>query len=168
MPIVRDPITTPYSVNISWIVTNVTFGTEVYSVQYGTEMTMLPNTTEVVEGNTDTSVTNEVFSINITGLIPFTTYYYIVRVTNTLEGTNTSVMNFTTDETGKFHIFYMCVRLLCVCIAPSIAPQGFTSIDRTSTTITFQWTDLTQSEANGIIRNYTIICLQGNTPFMVS
>ena len=114
MPIVRDPITTPYSVNISWIITNVTFGTEVYSVQYGTEMTMLPSTTEVVEGNTDASVTNEVFSINITGLIPFTTYYYIVRVTNTIEGINTSVMNFTTDETGKFHINILHVRGITV------------------------------------------------------
>ena len=63
---------------------------------------------------------------------------------------------------------YMYVRLLCVCTAPSVAPQGFTSIARTSTTITFQWTDLTRSEANGIIRNYTIICIQGSTPFMVS
>ena len=100
MLMVRDPITAPYSVNISWIVKNVTFGTEVYSVQYGTEMTMLLSISEVVEGNTDTSVINEVFSVNITGLIPFTTYYYIVSATNTIGSTNTSVMNFTTGETG--------------------------------------------------------------------
>ena len=98
---VRDPITTPYSVNISWIITNITFGTETYSVQYGTKVTMLQSTSEVVEGNTNTSVDNEVFSINITGLIPFTTYYYIVRAINIIGNINTSVMNFTTDETGK-------------------------------------------------------------------
>ena len=101
VPTVRDPITTPYSVNISWIITNITFGTETYLVQYGTEVTMLLNTSEVVEGNTNTSVLNEVFSINITGLIPFTTYHYIVRAINIIGNTNTSVMNLTTDETGK-------------------------------------------------------------------
>ena len=100
MPMLRDPITASYSVNISWIIINVIFGTEVYSVQYGTEMTMLLSISEVVEGNTDTSVINEVFSVNITGLIPFTTYYYIVTATNTIGSTNTAVMNFTTDETG--------------------------------------------------------------------
>ena len=102
MPMVRDPTTAPYSVNISWIVINVTFGTEVYSVQYGTEMTMLLSISEVVEGNTDTSIINEMFSVNITGLIPFTTYYYIVTATNTIGSANTSVMNFTTDETGTY------------------------------------------------------------------
>ena len=168
MPMVRDPITAPYSVNISWIVINVTFGTEVYSVQYGTEMTMLLSFSEVVEGNTDTSVINEMFSVNITGLIPFTTYYYIVTATNTIGSANTSVVNFTTDETGIFSAYVLHAYEIIVCTAPSISPQGFTSIAITSTTITFQWTDLTRSEANGIIRNYTITYLQGSTPFMVS
>ena len=53
-------------------------------------------------------------------------------------------------------------------IAPSMAPQDFRSVDRTATSVTFQWTDLTESEANGIARNYTIICLSGNTTFLVS
>ena len=67
-----------------------------------------------------------------------------------------------------FSAYVLHVYDIIVCTAPSIAPQGFTSIARTSATITFQWTDLTRSEANGIIRNYTITCLQGSTPFMVS
>ena len=67
-----------------------------------------------------------------------------------------------------FSAYVLHVYEIIVCTAPSIAPQDFISIARTSTTITFQWTDLSQSEANGIIRNYTIICLQGNIPFMVS
>ena len=104
VPIVRDPITTPYSVNISWIVTNITFDTETYSVLYGSNMTVLLNASEVVEGNNDTSANNEVFSSNITGLIPFNTYYYIIRAINAVGSTNTSVMNFTTDETGMYVI----------------------------------------------------------------
>ena len=111
MPIVRDFITTPYSVNISWIVPSITLDTETYSVEYGTEMTMLLNTSEVVEGNTDTSVINEVFSINITGLTPFTTYSYIVRAVNTDGNTSTSIMNFTTDETGKVFLAKACCKV---------------------------------------------------------
>ena len=105
MPIVRDPITTPYSVNILWVVTNITFDPETYSVLYGSNMTMLLSASEVVEGNNDTSVINEVFSSNISGLLPFTTYYYIIRAINTVGSTNTSVMNFTTDETGTVHMY---------------------------------------------------------------
>ena len=104
MPIVRDTITTPYSVNISWIVTNITFDPETYTVLDGSNMTMLLNASEVIEGNNDTSANNEVFSSNITGLIPFTTYYYIIRTINTVGSTNTSVMNFTTEETGTVHM----------------------------------------------------------------
>ena len=100
VPIVRDVITAPYSVNISWIVTNITFDTETYTVLYGSNMTMLLSASEAIEGNNDTSAINEVFSSNITGLIPFTTYYYIIRAINAVGSTNTSVMNFTTDETG--------------------------------------------------------------------
>ena len=100
VPIVRDLITAPYSVNISWIVTNITFDTETYLVLYGSNMTMLLNASEEIEGNNDTSANNEVFSSNITELMPFTTYYYIIRAINTAGSTNTSVMNFTTDETG--------------------------------------------------------------------
>ena len=106
VPIVRDLITTPYSVNISWVVANITFDTETYSVLYGSDMTMSLSTSEMVEGNSDISVTNEVFSINITGLMPFTTYYYIIRANNSVGSTNTSMMYFTTDETGTYSYMY--------------------------------------------------------------
>ena len=108
MPIVRDLITAPYSVNISWIVTNITFDTETYSVLYGSNMTMLLNASEVIEGNNDTSAIDEVFSSNITELMPFNTYYYIIRAINAVGSTNTSVMNFTTDETGILISSYVC------------------------------------------------------------
>lgn len=103
--------------------TNTTFDNETYSVQYGTEVTMLLSSSEVIQGNSDTSVIDEVFSINITGLTPFTTYYYIVRASNELGSTNTSIMNFTTDETGELlasnlvlHTLEICVRLLFYCV----------------------------------------------------
>ena len=60
----------------------------------------LQNSSEVVMGSTDGLVTNQVFSVNVTGLIPFTTYYYIVWANNSVGNTKTSVMSFTTNETG--------------------------------------------------------------------
>ena len=71
---------------------------------YGTDrMTLAYN--EVIMGNTDLFTFNEVFTVNISTLMPFTRYYYIISATNSIGTTNTSVMNFTTDETGMviFH-----------------------------------------------------------------
>ena len=51
-------------------------------------------------GNTDLFTFNEVFSVNISELTPFTTYYYIISANNSIETTNTTVMTFMTNETG--------------------------------------------------------------------
>ena len=51
-------------------------------------------------GNTNLTAINEMFTVNITGLMPFTKYYYIISANNSIGTTNTTVMTFTTDETG--------------------------------------------------------------------
>ena len=94
--------TTPYSVNISWVVQFISYDTETYSVQYGSDIS-LQDSSEVVMGSTDELVANQVFSVNITGLTPFTTYYYIVWANNSVGSTKTSVMSFTTNETGNIY-----------------------------------------------------------------
>ena len=118
----NEVITTPYSVNISWVIPTIVFDQENYTVQYGTDMMMLQSTSELVQGSNDTNVINGMFSVDITGLIPFTTYYYVITATNTNDSTNTLVMNFTTDQTGmctdylKLHnvneAIYFCIQLL--------------------------------------------------------
>ena len=95
----NDIITTPYSVNISWLVRNVVFDQENYTIQYGTDETLL-DTSQVVEGNSDTLTTDEVFYINVTGLAPYTMYYYRIVAYNSVGSSQTTVMNFTTDEIG--------------------------------------------------------------------
>ena len=94
------PVTTPFSAVVSWIVRSIVNDTETYTVLYGTDMNTLSMRSMEVEGNTDLSTINEMFSVNITGLMPFTKYYYIVSAENTVGITNTSIFNFTTDETG--------------------------------------------------------------------
>ena len=101
-PMLREVTTMPHSVNISWVVSIIVFDQENYTVQYGTDMTMLLSTSELVQGSSNRSTINGLFSVNITGLTPFTTYHYIIMATNSLGSTRTSVMNFTTDETGIY------------------------------------------------------------------
>ena len=92
-------ITAPYSISISWIVTIIVYDVETYTVHYGTDsMTLVDNT--VIMGNTDLSAINEVFTVNISALTPFTKYYYIVSASNSVGTTVTSLMTFMTNETG--------------------------------------------------------------------
>ena len=91
--------TEPRSVRISWTTVLIIFDRETYWVEYGTDIILKYNS-GVVLGNEDRSVTNERFSINITELTPFTTYYFVLWANNSVGNTNTSIMNFTTDQTG--------------------------------------------------------------------
>ena len=63
-------------------------------------MTLVDNI--VIMGNTDLSAINEVFTVNISALTPFTKYYYIVSASNSVGTTNTSVLTFMTNETGMY------------------------------------------------------------------
>ncbi|XP_065905061.1 uncharacterized protein [Dysidea avara] len=140
-PIVHEVVTTPFSANISWVIISIVLDPENYTVLYGIDMTMLHNTSEVVQGERYNNATNGLLSVAITGLTPFTTYYYNIVATNSVGSTSTSVMNFTTCET-----------------APNTAPNDFTSTTATPTSITFQWIPITDQDANGIVRWYIITC----------
>ena len=59
----------------------------------------------------------DTYTVNISGLLPFTTYYYIVSAVNSEGITNTSVMTFMTDETGMamvIEIVYNTMILLFI------------------------------------------------------
>ena len=99
VPNVINLITTPYSVNISWIVTGIIYDAETYIVWYGTDSVTLQKSMAIL-GNTDLFTFNEMFSVNISELTPFTTYYYIISANNSVGTTNTTVMTFMTNETG--------------------------------------------------------------------
>ena len=99
-PIVRGAVTTPTSVNISWTVQSIVYDMEQYVVYYDTDSITLTSATEVIMGNSDLNTLNELFSVYIDGLTPFTTYFYIISATNTVGTTYTTVMSFMTNETG--------------------------------------------------------------------
>lgn len=99
IPVVTDVTTTPMSAIVTWRVPIITFDHENYLVDYGIDMT-IPLSTGEVTGNADLNTVNDTFSVTITGLTPFTTYYYVVTATNSNGSTSTGPMTFTTDEAG--------------------------------------------------------------------
>ena len=96
MPVVLANITTPYSVIISWMAISIVHDAETYIVYYGTDNMALVNSSERL----GPANMPEVYTVNISGLVPFTTYYYIVSANNSQGFTNTSVMTFRTNEAG--------------------------------------------------------------------
>ena len=91
--------TTSYSAEICWVTSYIIMDKETYSVQYSTDMS-LQNRSDVIIEAINEFVFNQKFSVNITGLIPFTTYYYIVQASNSVGNTSTDVMTFTTNQSG--------------------------------------------------------------------
>ena len=157
VPVVADVITTPHSANISWMATSIVHDAETYTVYYGTDSMALVNSTERLGPAT----ISDMYTITISGLMPFTTYYYIVSAVNSEGTTNTSVMTFMTDETGMAMVI-VCNRMILLFVAPVIAPGNFRYTGVTATSITFEWDPLTGQGVNGIVRNYTINCAPGS------
>ena len=101
-------ITAPYSAEISWVTPYIAQDSETYTVQYSTDMSLQDSNEIMIEAINEFAL-NQNFAVNITGLIPFTTYYYIIQANNSAGNTSTDVMNFTTNQTGmyvyKVHIY---------------------------------------------------------------
>ena len=95
-PILNKVLISPYSVNISWVVGNVSLHHFNYTIQYGTDALLLDSSV-MVETSGDI---NNVLSVNISGLTAFTKYYFVIVASNSIGSTTTTVMTFSTDETG--------------------------------------------------------------------
>ena len=94
-----EVITAPYSAIISWVTPYIAQDKETYTVQLSTDV-ILWNSSKIVIEVTNDFVFNQNFSVNITGLIPFTTYYYIIQANNSVGITSTDIMIFSTNQTG--------------------------------------------------------------------
>lgn len=76
---------------IQWIVPEIAYTPETYTVTFGTDRTMLNYTSEVVVGSTDVTAINQVYSVTLRNLQSNTRYYYRVVAINSF-GTNSSVI----------------------------------------------------------------------------
>ena len=58
-----------------------------------------------------------------------------------------------------YQTFVLCnYYIIFTALPPSVAPNDFTPTTTTSSSISFQWTPLSEEEANGIVNWYIISC----------
>ena len=68
---------------------------------YGFTETNLDQASQTVDGNTDLDSLNQVYTVDLTGLIPDTVYYWRVQSTNSFAATESSVATFLTVPLRK-------------------------------------------------------------------
>ena len=99
---------TSTSVNISWIITAVTYTPENYIVHYNASFNKLSNISDIVRGTTDINefieLKNKTYSIVLTDLYPGVKYNYYISTINTVGRVNSNYSSFYTEEIGMFLI----------------------------------------------------------------
>ena len=96
---------TKSSVNISWIVTGVTYTPENYTVHYNTSYNKLSNISAIVRGTTDINefieLRNKTYSVLLTDLYPGVKYNYYISTINTVGRVISTDSMFYTIDGGK-------------------------------------------------------------------
>jgi len=92
----------PYSTEalVSWRVGKIAYTQENYHVEFGVSNDALTMRSEAVNGSSNLTSINQLYSVTLTGLDPFTQYYYTVVATNSFITAQTTVQAFQTTEAG--------------------------------------------------------------------
>ena len=72
-----------------------------YYVAYGTSSTSLNERSSSIQSGGDLTLTNQIYSVIISGLLPNTTYYYQVVSSNSFTSTRSSLGSFVTVSLRK-------------------------------------------------------------------
>ena len=101
-----DTITTPTTATITWIISEVTYTPENYTVIYGTTDDTLNNTSDIIMTRDINNLqfitaTNEIYSVTINGLMINQMYYFRICAVNTINESKTDINTFITSEAGK-------------------------------------------------------------------
>ena len=83
-------------------------------VHYGSNMDSLDSMSSLVESGDDLVAQNQMFHVEITGLIPGRVYYYQVNATNTEGSTISSIQSFTTIPSGTFSVNMFSVHRMFI------------------------------------------------------
>ena len=89
--VVHTTLSSDYAM-IQWLVPEVAYTPETYTVIYGADRTMLNDTSDIVIGSSNISALNQMYSVSIRDLQPNTRYYYQIVATNSI-GMNSSVVS---------------------------------------------------------------------------
>ena len=85
---------------VQWVVPYIVYTPETYVVQYGTTENFLTNTSDVVSGSSDMTVTNQLYSVRLSSLEPLTDYFYRVVAMNSFSSNASEMATFTTSSPG--------------------------------------------------------------------
>lgn len=108
-PVVTNVMTTSSSVTITWMVPRIAYDQENYSLEYG-KMSMAALGSMNRTGNTNLNTIDDIFSVTINRLEPFTMYYFILRASNSNGSISSAQMTFETDEAGMLLCTIMYVH----------------------------------------------------------
>ena len=79
----------------------INFTPETYYVKYGISSSSLDLETTSIESGTDLTITNQIYSVDISGLTFNTTYYYQVVASNSFGSSYSTVKSFVTVSLSK-------------------------------------------------------------------
>ncbi len=156
--------TVPYSTQalVSWTVTAISYTSEMYFIEYGQSNDTLNLRSEIIAGSGNLTSTNLAYSANITGLRPFTLYYYRVVARNSFTRSETSKLTIQTSEAGIYaEVFFVLVIMVygTSLIAPTGPPESLSIVSTTSRNVTLSWASPQESERNGMIVGYMVACV---------
>ena len=89
-----------FAVELEWTVLSIEYTLEDYYVKYGTspDVNSLTTSSQTVTGSSDIESENNLFSVEIEGLVEETEYYYVVVSVNSFGETMSSLQSFITEE----------------------------------------------------------------------
>ena len=94
---------------ISWLVPEIAYTAEDYTVMYGTNRSFLNYSSATVTGNRDISSVNQMYSITLDELLPNTSYYYQLIAENTI-GTNSSEVRAFMTPLPSMRFTFNCIK----------------------------------------------------------
>lgn len=147
---------------ISWTVEYVLEQQE-YTLLYGVDENALNLTSNTILGNANTSLTNQQYSIMLTGLTMGTDYYVFVIAEYGLTTLYSDTISFRTTDNGKTDsnsITLNYTHLLTLKIAPMGPPLNYKVVP-IGTGLYFRWDD--PEDDNIRILSYTITCYISDT-----
>ena len=95
-------------VTIQWTVPVIAYTPETYVVMFGLSMSSLNMMSPMVQSGDDFETTNQVLSVEVTGLTDTTTYHYRVVATNGQGSTSSGLQSFMTTILRKLYTVGKC------------------------------------------------------------
>ena len=104
-----ETITTPTTATITWIISEVTYTPENYTIIYGTTNDTLNSISDIImtrdiDNLQFITATNETYSVTINGLMINQMYYFRICAVNTINESKTDINTFITSEAGKIYM----------------------------------------------------------------